>query len=94
MHKIVDVTVLDGYKLALTFDDATQGVVDLSAYAGKGVFAGWSEIEEFRAVQIGEFGELQWGDDVDLCPDALYMEATGKKPDEVLPALNREGVNA
>jgi hypothetical protein len=94
MHKVTAVEVLEGYRLKLTFDDGRQGVVDVSHLVGKGVFSIWSDYSVFRKVQIGEFGELMWSDEVDLCPDSLYMQATGQRPEDVFPALRREPVNA
>jgi hypothetical protein len=32
-------------------------------------------------------GELGWGDQIDLCPDALYLKVTGKTPEDLFPAL-------
>lgn len=78
MRQIRALEVLDDYKLALTFDNVEQGVVDLAHLMGKGVFAAWKDLEVFRSVQIGPCGELAWGEEIDLCPDALYLEATGK----------------
>ena len=39
---------------------------------------------------VGETGELIWPNDLDLCPDALYLRVTGKKPEEEFPALKHE----
>ena len=94
MHAITEFTVLDNYKLELTFDDGQQGIADLSRHVGQGVFAAWNDPEVFRAVRIGQFGELTWGDEIDLCPDALYLEVTGKRPEDVFPALNRADAHA
>lgn len=94
MRKILEVTVLDGYRLELVFEDGERGVVDLGSYAGKGVFEAWNDVNEFRAVKIGSYGELSWGETIDLCPDALYLEVTGKRPEDIFPALNREGAHA
>jgi hypothetical protein len=94
MRKISKVKVLRGYRLELAFDDGARGVVDLSDLAGKGVFAIWRDRRIFEQVQIGSFGELMWGDQIDLCPDALYLKATGKKPEEVFPALRCESAHA
>ena len=94
MRKITRVEVLQGYRLALTFDDGTGGTVDLSDLAGKGVFACWNDRTTFAQVRIGSSGELLWGDHVDLCPDALYLKATGKQPEEVFPALRQEPARA
>jgi hypothetical protein len=94
MRKITHVEVLQAYRLELTFDDGTSGTVDLSDLAGKGVFACWNDRAAFAQVRVGSSGELVWGNQVDLCPDALYLKATGKKPEEVFPALRQEPARA
>lgn len=90
MHRIVDITVLPGYRLRLTFEDGTKGVVDLSNRVGKGVFGPLKDESVFGDVRIGPSGGLSWGESVDLCPDALFLEVTGTAPDEVFPALKGE----
>jgi hypothetical protein len=94
MRKITTVKVLQGYRLELTFDDGTSGTVSLSQLAGEGVFTCWNDPAVFAQVQIGASGELLWGDQVDLCPDALYLKVTGKKPEEIFPALRHEPARA
>ena len=94
MKKVSEVKVLQGYRLESVFDDGARGVVDLSDLVGKGVFAIWRDRRIFEQVQIGSFGELVWGDQIDLCPDALYLKATGQKPEDVFPALRCESVHA
>lgn len=94
MAKITKVKVLQGYNLELTFDDGVCGVVDLSELAGRGVFALWDDRHLFEQVRIGSFGELVWGDQIDLCPDSLYLRVTGKKSEDVFPALRREAAYA
>jgi hypothetical protein len=90
MVKITEFKVLPGYRLELVFDDGVCGVVDLSDLVGEGVFSSWRDRHFFEQVRIGSFGELVWGDNIDLCPDSLYFRATGKKPEDVFPALRRE----
>jgi len=94
MRKISEVKVLQGYRLELVFDDGVSGIVDLSGLVGKGVFTIWSDRRIFEQVRIGSFGELIWGDQIDLCPDALYLRATGKKPEDVFPSLRCESIYA
>jgi hypothetical protein len=94
MRKITNVKVSEGYVLDLTFDDGVAGRVDLSDLAGKGVFALWRDRDAFQALRIGSSGELVWSDQVDLCPDALYLRATGKKPEDLFPALRGEPSHA
>ena len=90
MHKITRVKVLKDYQISVSFADGTKGVVDLSSLVGRGVFAAWEDFAEFRKVTVGETGELIWPSGLDLCPDALYLKLTGKKPEEEFPALQRE----
>lgn len=94
MQKITGVKILQEYRLELTFDDGVSGTVDLSRLAGKGVFALWLDRMQFENVQIGSVGELIWGADVDLCPDSLYLQVTGKKPEDIFPALRGEHAHA
>jgi hypothetical protein len=94
MRRITEVEVLGAYRLRLTFDNGTTGTVDLSDLVGRGVFALWRDQGAFERVRIGSSGELVWDDAVDLCPDALYLKATGKKAQDVFPALRREPAHA
>ena len=94
MRKILKVKALEGYSLELEFDDGVSGTVNLCDLAGKGVFALWRERRAFERVQIGSSGELVWDDRVDLCPDALYLKVTGKKPEDLFPILRHEPAHA
>ena len=85
MPRLLEVKPLKGYRLWLKYEDGTEGVVDLSDLVGKGVFALWEDEERFQQVQIGDGGELVWSDEVDVCPDALYLQITGKQP-EIAPS--------
>jgi len=94
VRRIKGVEVLSEYRLDLTFDDGTRGIVDLSSLVGKGVFSLWRDPSAFERVRIGTSGELIWNDQIDLCPDALYLRVTGKKPEDLFPALRREPAHA
>lgn len=94
MRKISDAKVLEGYSLKLTFDDGVSGTVDLTDLAGKGVFALWRDRRAFQSVRIGSSGELVWSGEIDLCPDALYLKVTGKRPEDVFPVLRGEPTHA
>ena len=94
MPRVAKVRVLQGYRLELEFDDGRQGTTDLADLAGKGVFALWSDRRAFEQVQIGSSGELSWSDRVDLCPDSLYLRVTGKRPEDVFPALRQDSTHA
>ncbi|OGB91083.1 MAG: hypothetical protein A3H39_10735 [candidate division NC10 bacterium RIFCSPLOWO2_02_FULL_66_22] len=94
MRKISKVKALQGYRLELEFDDGVSGTVDLSDLVGKGVFALLCDRRAFEQVRVGSSGELVWGDQIDLCPDALYLKVTGRTPEDVFPALRHQPARA
>ena len=94
MHRIVNVTVFENFKLELEYDDGRKGITDLSYLAGKGIFSLWNDYEIFRNVRIGSSGELVWNDQVDLCPDSLYLKITKKTPEDLFPNLNQKAAYA
>ena len=47
------------------------------------MFAAWEDRAFFETVRISPTGAVTWGDDLDMCSDALHMELTGKTVEEV-----------
>jgi hypothetical protein len=54
------------------------GVIDLSANVGHGIFAVLADEAFFRTAHIGQYGQIAWSEDIELCPDAAYEDITGK----------------
>ena len=94
MPRPVEVQARPNYHLWVRYDDGAEGVVDLTDIARRGVFKAWDDVAFFDAVRIAQHGAIVWGEDIDLCPDAMYMRLTGKKPEEVFPNLNEAEVDA
>ncbi|MFC2173405.1 DUF2442 domain-containing protein [Acidobacteriota bacterium] len=87
MNRPVEIRALDGYKIWIRYSDGIEGEVDLSALLGRGVFRAWEDKALFMKVKIGQAGAITWGDDIELCPDALYLLLTGKEPDDLFSNL-------
>ena len=51
-----------------------------------GVFAPLQDEEFFKKVHVGDHGQIAWTDEIEICPDAAYLEITGK--------ISREAVHA
>ena len=85
MIRPVEVEPRLGYRIWLRYSDGAAGEVDLSHLAGRGVFTIWNDPACFDSVHIGPAGGIAWGEDIELCPDALYMTLTGKSVAEVMP---------
>ena len=73
----------EGYRLWLRYSDGTTGELDLSHLASHGVFKAWDQPGYFEGVHIAPHRAIAWDGNLELCPDALYMELTGKSLDEL-----------
>lgn len=83
----VEVEARDGYSLWVRFDDGVEGEIDLSSHAGQGVFKVWDDPGVFDSVSIAPYRAIRWTEDAELCADAVYLELTGKQPEEIMPGL-------
>ncbi len=86
--RITEAKPLDNFRVLLRFADGTCGTADLGHLAGRGAFQVWNTPGIFEQLTINAEGALQWPGEVDLCPDSLYLQVTGKTPSEMFPALN------
>jgi len=90
MFKPIRVKPLPNYRLWLEYADGVAGEVNLSHLAGKGVFALWNDYAAFERVYIGDGGAIAWTEEIEICPDAVYMKITGKTPEQLFPSRRVE----
>ena len=83
MIRPIEVEPRDGFRIWLRYSDGAAGEVDLSHLAGRGVFAAWHEPGCFEGVRVAPHRAIVWNDELELCPDALYMLLTGKSFDQM-----------
>ena len=86
--EITEAKALSDYRLELRFDNGECGVVDLSEFVGRGVFSSWETPGVFEQVAVTTEGAVEWPGEIDMCPDALYLRMTGKKPEDLFPSLH------
>ena len=72
MVRPTDVAALENYRIWIRYSDGSAGEVDLAHLAGRGVFAAWNDPQCFKDVRLGPAGAVAWGEDIELCPDALW----------------------
>ncbi len=87
MPRPTEVEPRDGYRIWIRYSDGAAGLINLSSLVGRGVFVTWRNRAFFKTVGLTENGAIAWGEDIELCPDALYMRLTGKSVEEVMPKL-------
>ncbi len=85
MIRPTEVGPREGYRIWLQYSDGAAGEIDLSYLARRGVFKAWNNRAYFETVHIAAAGGIAWGEEVELCPDALYLQVTGKSVAEVMP---------
>ena len=94
MPEPIRVEPREDYRIWVEYDDGACGEVDFSHKVGRGVFKVWDEPGVFERVHIAECGGIAWSDELDLCPDAVYFRLTGKTPEEMMPGLRAQPVDA
>jgi hypothetical protein len=72
----------EGHLVKIQFEDGTAGTVDLRKYIKEGtVFSKLNDPDYLKSMRI-EYGTLVWGQgEVDIAPEALYEDATGRTID-------------
>ena len=92
--KVVQVKPLADYRLHLRFENGREGEVDLSSWAGQGVFTVWLKPGIFAQVSITPEGAVAWPGGIDVCPDSLYLKMTGQTAETLFPSLAKPLVHA
>lgn len=86
MKRPTKVEAIGGYQIRLSYADGKQGVLDLSDQVGKGVFTSLKDEKNFRKVHLGSHGQIAWSDEMEICPDAAYLEIAGQVRREMVHA--------
>jgi hypothetical protein len=69
---------MEKYRIRIKFNDETEGVLDLSDIAGKGVFKSWDTENSFDKVFISnETGTITWPGDIDIDTLNCYLQIKG-----------------
>ena len=78
MNRPNKVEALPGFRIHVGYPDGVEGVIDLSADVGRGVFAPLADEKFFLTVHIGSFGQIAWTEEIEICPDAVHQKINGK----------------
>ena len=80
--RVIDVVPLDDYKLLLTFTSGERRKFDAKPLLGMAVFEPLNNKSFFQSVKVA-YGSILWPQDIDYCPDTLYMESVPIKGQDV-----------
>jgi hypothetical protein len=73
---VTKVIPLADYRLDVTFNDGTQGCVEMKSFVmdeNAGVFCALRDVAFFNQVSI-VMGVVTWPDEIDLAPDVMHEE--------------------
>jgi Protein of unknown function (DUF2442) len=79
---VTSVEPLGGHRLHVTFEDGTEGDLDLSGWDWSGVFEPLEDLSYFRRVTLDqELGTIVWPNGADIAPETLHTWVVrGLKP--------------
>lgn len=58
----------------MLYPNGVEGIIDLSGDIGRGVFTPLADEAFFRTVHIGQYGQIAWSEDLEICPDSAYQD--------------------
>ena len=79
--RVSKVTVMDGYRLQLLFDNGEQGIYDCSHLLDFGVFREFRNKVYFGRARVLD-GTVAWPHGQDICPDTLYLDSVRTQPSD------------
>ena len=89
--ELTSVEARQGYRIWVIYADGPEGEIDLSDIAGKGEYAAWNDPEFFSGVHIDPVtAMITWGNNVEICPDAVYLALTGLPVEVLYPDIKEE----
>lgn len=79
-YELTGINYIGEFKFEVRFRDDSSGIFDGRPYIRKGgVFAQLADEAFFRQARIHpDWGVLCWGDQIDIAPETLYEQVTGK----------------
>jgi hypothetical protein len=77
------------YTLHLVFENGEEGIYDCSHLLDFGIFRELKDINYFKQASVA-YGTVVWPHEQDICPDTLYLTATGKEQ-QLMVAEEPEG---
>jgi hypothetical protein len=82
---VTSVESLGDHRLSLTFEDGSEGELDLSGWSWHGVFEPLEDPDYFGKVRLDEeLGTIVWPNGADMAPETLHAWiARGLKPTPV-----------
>ena len=74
MIRVSKVKATDDFKLEILFTNGRFKSFDMKPYLKYPAFETLKELNKFKDISV-KYGTVQWGDELDISPDTLYLES-------------------
>jgi hypothetical protein len=79
LHFITEILSLDQLAVTCRFNTGEERMIDISKVLGESIntpfFSKLLNPVFFSSVKLDSYGTLSWNDDIDFCPDVLYLNS-------------------
>ena len=75
MMSIKSVKPLEDFKLYLLFSNGEERIFDAKPLLEKPVYSPLKDVDLFKKVHIIYDYTIAWNEDIDMCPDSLYISS-------------------
>ena len=93
MHKVINVSPQNNYKLLVTFENGEQRIYNAVPLLCKPVFVPLKDTNVFNKAYV-EYGAVTWkdqdGNEIDICPDKMYMDSVSCDDLEAIAAARED----
>lgn len=72
--RVKTVCPIEDFQLLLTFKNGEERVFDVKPWLEKPIYSPLKDVEIFKKAHT-VFGTVSWNDEIDFCPDTLYLES-------------------
>ena len=72
--RVVNVTALDNFRLKIIFNNGERRIFDVSPYMQYPAYKRLANAGYF-ALARPDHGTVVWPDEIDFCPDTVYLES-------------------
>jgi len=73
--RVKQVVANENFTLLISFTNGEQGVFDVKPLLNLQVFQSLKKLENFKKVSVGNGQTVCWGDELDICPDTIYLDS-------------------
>ncbi len=90
--KVKDVKYLQGYSILVSFEDGTNGIIQLNDLVEKGIFREIQDQTKFSKVYTTGYS-VAWSDQLEIDAASIYAEISGKEPSVFYNSLLANALN-